>query len=46
MLKKAGVVAILALAALAVFAQNKKSAAPDTSAPTKVTGKATKTADG
>ena len=46
MLRKAGVVAIMALAALAVFAQSKKSAAPATSAPTKVTGKATKTADG
>lgn len=46
MLKKAVVLATLMLAALAVFAQSKKSTTPDTSAPTKVTGKATKTADG
>ncbi|MBZ5704778.1 MAG: FKBP-type peptidyl-prolyl cis-trans isomerase [Acidobacteriia bacterium] len=46
MQKKVVVLSILALATLAVFAQNKKPSAPSTSGPTKVTGKATKTADG
>jgi len=44
MLRNTVVVSILALAALAAFAQ--KKSAPDTSAPTKTTGKPTKTADG
>jgi FKBP-type peptidyl-prolyl cis-trans isomerase len=37
---------IVMLAAMALLAQSKKSSAADTSAPTKTTGKPTKTADG
>lgn len=45
MLKTAFFIAIVALAATALLAQS-SSSKPDTSAPTKVTGSGTKTADG